>query len=152
MKLIAHRGNINGRNIELENTPTYIFAAINKGFDVEIDVWYEHGWLLLGHDKPSVDFCVDLDFLKNDHLWCHAKNGAALNFMLKNNVRCFWNDKDEYAIVSDGHIWTFSKNPFLGSKNILCIAEQKTYEEYFNKISGICSDYVELIQKSFEEK
>ena len=38
MKLIAHRGNIHGENPSEENKPEYIDAAIDKGYDVEIDV------------------------------------------------------------------------------------------------------------------
>ena len=30
MKLIAHRGNINGPNIEEENKPNYLINTINK--------------------------------------------------------------------------------------------------------------------------
>ena len=40
MKLIAHRGNINGPNIEEENKPNYLINTINKGFFVELDLWY----------------------------------------------------------------------------------------------------------------
>ena len=36
---ISHRGNINGRNSEMENHPEYIMAALREGYDVEIDVW-----------------------------------------------------------------------------------------------------------------
>jgi hypothetical protein len=39
MKLIAHRGNINGIMDSLENEPTYIDLAIQKGYDVEVDLW-----------------------------------------------------------------------------------------------------------------
>ena len=38
IKLIAHRGNINGSLPERENTVSYIEEAIEKGFDVEIDI------------------------------------------------------------------------------------------------------------------
>ena len=37
MKLIAHRGNINGP-CERENSPEYILETINLGYDCEIDV------------------------------------------------------------------------------------------------------------------
>ena len=50
--LISHRGNIDGRNVEYENNPNYIEAAINLGYDVEIDVWFIDGKFMLGHDEP----------------------------------------------------------------------------------------------------
>ena len=40
MILIAHRGNINGPSLAMENTCVYIDSAIKLGYDVEIDVWY----------------------------------------------------------------------------------------------------------------
>jgi hypothetical protein len=42
MYLIAHRGNINGPNKEHENSPGYILNAIELGYDVEVDIWYEN--------------------------------------------------------------------------------------------------------------
>ena len=38
MILIAHRGNIDGPNPEMENNPQYIDKAIDSGYNVEIDV------------------------------------------------------------------------------------------------------------------
>jgi hypothetical protein len=39
MKLISHRGNINGKIIERENSIDYVQETIDCGFDVEIDLW-----------------------------------------------------------------------------------------------------------------
>ena len=39
MKIISHRGNLNGENPNLENTKQYIDTAMNEGFDVEVDLW-----------------------------------------------------------------------------------------------------------------
>ena len=61
MKLIAHRGNLNGKNPFYENSPKYCQEAIDKGFDVEIDIWYTDTWWT-GHHRPS--YRVDTDFLK----------------------------------------------------------------------------------------
>ena len=38
MIFISHRGNLNGKNKKLENTPKYIIEAIKKGYHVEIDI------------------------------------------------------------------------------------------------------------------
>ena len=40
MYLISHRGNVNGKNPDRENSPLYIKAALTLGYDVEVDVWY----------------------------------------------------------------------------------------------------------------
>ena len=54
MKIIAHRGNLNGPDPETENTPNQILKAIDAGFEVEVDMWF-HGQnrLMLGHDRPT---------------------------------------------------------------------------------------------------
>ena len=41
MILISHRGNLKGINPQRENEPLYIVEALEKGFDVEIDVWWK---------------------------------------------------------------------------------------------------------------
>ena len=77
--LIAHRGNLTGKNPEKENHPDYIDEAIDCGYDVEIDVWDDSGKLVLGHEVPQYeidipninsfyDFCIyscRLNFIKN---------------------------------------------------------------------------------------
>ena len=52
MIYIAHRGNINGKQLDLENSPKYINRAIELGYHVEVDVWYNDGFFL-GHDNPK---------------------------------------------------------------------------------------------------
>ena len=37
--LISHRGNLTGKQPELENTPSYIDAALAAGFKCEVDVY-----------------------------------------------------------------------------------------------------------------
>ena len=41
MKLIAHKGNVNGPDSSKENTPAQIEWCIDNGYDVEIDVRYD---------------------------------------------------------------------------------------------------------------
>ena len=73
MILISHRGNINGKNVEMENHPSYIDTALNLWYDVEIDVWYIDGVLFLGHDNPQYE--VSLEWLehRSPSLWIHCK-------------------------------------------------------------------------------
>ena len=64
MYFISHRGNTLGPDISKENSVDYINDAIKKGYDVEIDVWFEKENFYLGHDKPTylvddvVHYCV----------------------------------------------------------------------------------------------
>ena len=74
--VIAHRGNVNGKQSTLENGQRYCQKAIDAGYNVEIDVHWYDGIFWTGHDKPQ--YRVDTDFLKKDEVWCHAKDIQAL--------------------------------------------------------------------------
>ena len=41
MKLIAHKGNIDGPNSVTENHPDQIDKCIAEGYDVEVDLWWD---------------------------------------------------------------------------------------------------------------
>ena len=83
MKLIAHRGNINGVNKIKENEPEYILEAIKLKYDCEIDVRLIDNILYLGHDLPS--YQIDINFLLNNStkLWIHCKNYEALGYLIQ---------------------------------------------------------------------
>ena len=61
MIYISHRGNISGKNRDLENTPDYIDRALDLGYDVEVDLWVHDSQLFLGHDSGHSE--IDLSFL-----------------------------------------------------------------------------------------
>ena len=145
MILISHRGNLNGKDIENENNPLYIDRALGKGYDVEIDVWYENGKWYLGHDKPQYE--IELDYLRNKKLWCHAKNIEALNLMLDDDIHCFWHQEDDVTLTSCGFIWTYPGKKLF--KNSICVLPEITK---YKKISckGICSDYIIKYKKKYD--
>jgi len=58
--LISHRGNLNGVIEERENDPKYINKAIEKGYNVEVDVRFENSKFFLGHDFSQ--YHVDNEF------------------------------------------------------------------------------------------
>jgi len=141
MILIAHRGNIIGPNLERENSPSYIQEALEQGFAVEIDVWCEEGKYFLGHDAPQ--YPIEVDFLRNEKLWCHAKNFEALKKMLCHNIHCFWHQEDSYVLTSKGHIWAYPCKE-VGESTICVMPEQCGYDEdELFLCFGICSDYIE---------
>ena len=137
MILIAHRGNMTGSNIQRENEPLYIIEALEKGFDVEIDVWYKEDGFWLGHDKPQ--YPVDEHYLENPKFWCHAKNIEALSKMLDNNkIHCFFHQEDDVTLTSKGYIWTYP-NKQLTDKSIAVLPQEinKSLNCY-----GVCTDFV----------
>lgn len=137
MKIISHRGNINGPQPELENSPEFVNEALDAGFDVEIDVWLSNDKLYLGHDYPKYE--ISEEFLFNKRLWCHAKNLDALEFMLKNNIQCFWHQIDDRTITSNGYIWTHTNCKELNARSIACWIDGKGSPP--DNCYGICTDY-----------
>lgn len=138
MKYISHRGNTNGPNINLENNPKHILNVLNK-FEVEIDVWYKADNFLLGHDNPI--YRVEKQFLKNDGLWCHAKNYRALLEMLDNNIHCFWHQEDKYTLTSKGFIWAYPSDFY--ENGVIAVLPENNNVININNCAGICSDYIE---------
>ena len=140
MILISHRGNINGKNPERENSPEYISEAIEAGYHVEVDVYEHNDKLYLGHDKPQ--YQIEISFLKNDKLWCHCKNAKALEKLVTADVHCFFHKTDDVVMTSKGYMWVFPGKPALeGSIYVLPEITQYSKED-LRKCAGICSDYV----------
>lgn len=140
--LISHRGNLTGSNKDLENNPSYIENAINLGFDVEVDVYFKKNQLFLGHDEPI--FKIDVTFLKNKKIWCHAKNIESLDYLLNfNDIHVFWHQNDDFTLTSRGYIWTYP-GKYVTNKSIL-VLDKKISKQNLPVCMGICSDYVSYL-------
>ena len=140
MILISHRGNINGKNIPLENSPDYIKNAIHLRYDVEVDIWYHNNTFWLGHDNPK--YQIGLYFLLEnaDKLWCHAKNIEAIIEMKKEkSINCFWHQKDDITLTSKGYIWAYPGKQSI--ENSIAVLPE-IYKDNVDKCIGICSDYI----------
>ena len=136
MKLISHRGNINGPLPERENRLAYLYEAIKLGYEVEADVWYDDGWWL-GHDKPQVK-CNDIEL---HDFWCHAKNEEALERLVEiPTIHCFWHQNDYYTLTSKGHIWVYPGRKLLVGS--ICVLPEQGYQGHLKMCNGICSDYI----------
>jgi hypothetical protein len=140
MKLISHRGNTIGTNIERENSPDYVFESSIE-YDVEIDVWLVDNDWYLGHDKPI--YKIEESFLANPKFWCHAKNLSALEAMLQNNaIHCFWHQTDDVILTSRGFLWTFPGKK-LAKEKAIAVMPEMTKNWDISKAYGVCSDFVE---------
>lgn len=139
MLVISHRGNIDGANKFLENNPLHIQTLLNLNIQVEIDVWFEDSLILLGHDEPQ--HTVSLDFLRQNGLWCHAKNLNALHCMLEQSIKnCFWHQEDNYTLTSNGTIWAYPGQPTTTNTIIVDTSRDWKTKEYSCK--GVCVDYL----------
>jgi len=146
MLFIAHRGNINGPSLE-ENKPDYIISAIEKGYDVETDIWLVNNTLFLGHDKPQYE--IDLNFLEKykDKLWCHAKNMDALHFLLENKLHCFWHQEDDYTITSKGIVWAYPNKQTTG----IYVMPERNNTLVSKDSQGVCTDYPEYYKENLSQ-
>jgi len=155
MILISHRGNIEGKSNK-ENSPEYIDMAIQKGYDVEVDLRiYEEPSprpsgriyrFFLGHDTP--DYEVSYKWLEDrrQHLWIHCKNIESLSYFSYSpagmNWKYFWHQEDDYTLVSNRLIWAYPGKD-LTDMSICVMPELSNYkEEDIRGCFGICSDYV----------
>ncbi len=152
MIFIAHRGLFSGPDPETENTPRQITAALNQGFDVEIDVWMIDGKFFLGHDKPVHE--VPKEFFWNYKMWFHCKNIEALAALANHPcAEAFFHDKDDVTLTSRNFIWTYPKAEIpLSYYSIAVLPELVGEWQGLDKCYGICSDYVVEFKKDINFK
>jgi hypothetical protein len=148
MRLIAHRGLINGPDTTLENKPEQIKLALQHGFDCEVDVWFQDSQWYLGHDCPT--YKINFEFLEQPGLWIHAKNLHALYTLgADTKLNFFWHQNDDYTLTSQGYIWTYPNKPLtLNSVSVMPEWTHSDLSTYNPECFGICSDYVgKLVSK-----
>ena len=151
MRFIAHRGNINKKIEELENTHEYIFAAISKGYDVEIDVWVYNNDFYLGHNFPKIKTDLQWMIELSENLWIHAKNISALTSILSHKcLNCFMHDTDVAVLTSHGYIWQYPGVQYETSKSIIVKPELSNIKEDLFGVAGICSDNIEVYRRLYE--
>jgi len=142
MKLISHRGNLEGPNPEKENHPDYIYEALQAGYEVEIDVWWVDGKFKLGHDGPQYDFPFDLFSNFYTKLWIHCKNLESLSQLnnLDSNgskLNYFFHEGDLGVLTSKGYIWSTNQ-----CERAVLVMPETFNQEPNEKTFGVCSDYV----------
>lgn len=139
MRFIAHRGNLNGPNPKDENRMDYILTALDKGFEVEIDVWYHDQQWWLGHDKPQ--YKTGISLFSNSKVWVHAKNYQAFDELRYiSHCNYFWHDKDDYTLTSHGYIWCLPGSEIL--ENSVAVLPELKFRGDLSKSYGICSDKI----------
>lgn len=142
MIIISHRGNLNGPDKNIENTPTAIEKALSLGFDVEIDIWHKENEFWLGHDEPQYN--VDFNFIRTKGLWIHCKNLSALDVLINTNLEFFWHETDTVTLTSNNYIWTYPCKPLISHKSIAVMPElcnNYNFDLRTSLIYGVCTDY-----------
>lgn len=144
MKIISHRGNLDGPEPYSENKPEKIDFVLSLGYDVEIDVWYKDNEFYLGHDTPETiihgSFLTD----RSKHLWVHCKNIACLNKLKLWDLNYFFHEHDMVTLTSKHYIWSYPEvQEFYSNQICLDFTPQVNYKFYESKfIAGLCVDYI----------
>jgi hypothetical protein len=145
MKLISHRGNINGKIEKFENNPNYIDTAIEQGYDVEIDLRYHQHEFWLGHDEPNYEVTLKWLTDRKDFLWIHCKDLITIDMLRelqihnKVNLHYFFHDEDDCTITSKGDLWVYpGKQPV---KNSIAVMPE-WHRDDVSLCKGICSDNI----------
>ena len=158
MRFIAHRGNWRGKGAHewKENHPFLIDAALDLGYDVEVDLWHLDDKLWLGHDGP--EFEIEKEFLsaRRNNLWIHCKNVSAMNYLRESlgMYVYFSHDKDVVALTSKGCFWHYP-TPFRSNWrpwSIVVMPEWYPGTPISRDVYGICSDRAEYYYGEHKNK
>jgi hypothetical protein len=144
MKIISHRGNLNGPIPKWENTTEYINEAVADIGYCEVDVWCIDNVLFLGHDAPTNRVHIEFFLSKGPALYIHCKNFYALRFFTNTNLNYFYHEDDRYTLTSHKEIWAFPHyNGVYGDSTIVAVPEFANIEPTtpLNITYGVCTDY-----------
>ena len=150
MIFISHRGNLNGVNVDRENSPKYIEECLKAGFHCEIDLRIKNGSPYLGHDTP--DYLVDADWLRDSRLWIHVKDYKALVWLKENcpTAKYFCHESDKYTLVSNGMIWSHDLDNEMNSFCVIPLLSKEAVLSYRQTGFGaVCSDYIHECVRRF---
>ena len=146
MILISHRGNINGVEGK-ENHPDYIDRAIEKGYDVEIDVRQDNrtGYYL-GHEQMKHHLEKSGLIGLKQNLSRPAQDFGSLEILLILVLRVFYHDKELHTIIGNTQV-IWSHNIEEASQNsiipLLELDKLQVWKDMIDEdVYGICSDYV----------
>ena len=147
MRIISHRGNLNGIDKSKENDPDHIYHVLTSTkFDVEIDVFGVNDDLYFGHDEPKYKMPNDFLWGHQNRIWIHCKNLRSLHLMCvfyfddNSGLNFFWHQNDDFTITNQGYIWTYPGKE-LGTKSICVLPETVELKTKIMHCAGICTDY-----------
>lgn len=154
---ILHRGLCAGPSTALENHQDLLCAAMEAGWDVELDLWKVGEQLYLGHDwaDASKQPLTVPFFLGYKNAWIHCKNMEALAYMInaaeanESLAHYFVHDIDEATLTNTGEAWCYP-GKWAGRRSICVLPERSatlaeasaTAFGLQRQIAGVCSDYL----------
>jgi hypothetical protein len=152
MRLIAHRGLLYGPNRIRENRVDTVMGALEREFDVEVDVRCSDQRWFLGHDQPLEE--VPRTFLERPGVWVHCKNVEALRRATP-EMHFFWHEQDAYTLTSRGFAWVYPGRELPVPRPTVAVVTGKHGEEMLNSmasigVAGICTDWPAWMLKVHE--
>lgn len=155
MRIISHRGNLDGPDLSVENLPQQIERCLELGFECEIDLRTRGGELFLGHDTCQYE--IDLAWLmKNSNsLWIHCKDSESLSLLKRSDGRLnyFWHETDKHTITSKGVFWNYPGGP-ITNDSIAVLPEtwwNPSSHDPLKGAMGICTDFPKKFRKELEQ-
>ncbi len=144
---ISHRGNVNGRDWFLENSPDYIDATIKAGYDVEVDVRLWNNTICLGHDEPQWPIPSRWLIKRKNNLWIHVKDIHTTQILLNYNLRLFFHEKERHTLITNSKfVWTHDLSEAQPNSIIPLLANSDIqYLPKYRHVAGICTDFPCLI-------
>jgi len=146
VKIISHRGNLNGPNPNEENKFEYLLKAFQLGYIVELDLWKVNGKLYLGHDSPQYELdetiFINSKLLNNSLI--HCKNSDSLKYMisLNLNLECFAHQEDDYAFTNKGTLLIHPNTKDVIKEGIIMMPERGSFTENdIKNVYALCTDY-----------
>lgn len=152
---ISHRGNIKGPNMDRENRPSYIDAALQLGYDVEVDIRLIDNEFWLGHDTPDYKISQTWIMKRKNNIWFHCKDlYSAQKFIeMDCEIKFFCHSSDSFVLTSTNHIWVHDLDLNLNNTCIVPLLEDTTIEGFKEKnVHAVCLDNISLfeIQSKYE--
>jgi hypothetical protein len=145
VRIISHRGCLEGPDSINENRPHQIDKALSLKFDVELDLWMVKDNFFLGHCQPQYQIKLDWLLKRSNYLWVHCKNIKAIDWLSKQkvNLNYFFHQCDHLALTSKNVLWVYPSMEFT-SNSVIVASNKKDLENSLNsntKPFGICTDY-----------
>jgi hypothetical protein len=153
--IIAHRANIYGPNPHTENSIESLKECVDKHINVELDIWYKNGKYYLGHDEPKTEFEPESFRFGLITVFYHCKTietffNLRKIYLFSKQFDLFMHDKDAATLTNNGIIWTYPGQPLY--KHSIAVMPEIVSPSYLeqakslysqNKITGVCTDYVQ---------
>jgi len=145
MKIISHRGNLDGPNLSVENSPQQIEKCLKLGFECEIDLRTREGKLFLGHDICQYEIELAWLLRNSSALWIHCKDSESLSLLnrLDERLNFFWHESDKHTITSKGLIWNYPGGPITNDSIAVLPEEWWDSKSHIplKESFGICTDF-----------